>query len=121
MCRNATLLSYHGELLQLMQQEAGPLGLCFLLLFLQIVCVHALIELVRLHFPWSSVPSCPCDGWSFTYRSECASKCAEFCSDNRLSNNHKLRFALVSLVTCDVVKLTRGPLMMWKPLLIIKS
>lgn len=76
----------------------------------QIVCVPALIELAMLHFPWSSVLSWPRDGWSSTQRGECASKCAQCWSDNRPSYNHKLPFALV---TCDVVKWTKGALLMW--------
>ena len=78
----------------------------------QIVCVPALIELAMLHFPWSSVLSWPRDGWSSTQRSECASKCAQCWSDNGPSYNHKLPFALVRVVTCDVVKWTKGALLM---------
>lgn len=33
------VLPYHGELLQLMQQEVGPLGLCFLLLWFPTDCL----------------------------------------------------------------------------------
>lgn len=36
----------------------------------QIVCVPALIDLATLHFPWSSVPSWPHDGWRIAQRSE---------------------------------------------------